>query len=357
MRSLHRQEMEDIVIGAGLFGAGGGGSTAEGLKLVDRVLEFGTEVQLASVSEIPDDLWGAVIAGVGSPKSSLKRVRTYSPTWALELLEKAAGFNCSFVIPFEIGAGNSLNPMLAAIQRSIPIIDGDPAGRAVPELQMTTFFLGGIPVGTLALADEDGIKAVITTIKPYDSERVSRAITAELGGVSAVATHAMQAKDMKRTVIAGTTTLAERIGTTIRHAKEKGTGVEVAEAVMAGFDGYLLGRGRVKSVRGETKRGFDFGVVEVEGELPIRVLFQNENMVAYRNDRLLAVVPDLICCMDVHGNPLTNADIKNDLEVTYLGFAAQPAFRRPAVYSLFTNILKAIDYTGEFVPIEKLNKK
>ena len=145
MRSLGKQEMEDIVIGAGLLGSGGGGSTAEGLKLVERVLEFGPEVRLASVDEIPDDHWGAVIAGVGSPKASLTRVRTYSPTWALELLERTRGFKSSFVIPFEVGAGNSLNPMLAAVQKNIPIVNGDPAGRAVPELQMTTFNLEGIP--------------------------------------------------------------------------------------------------------------------------------------------------------------------------------------------------------------------
>ena len=39
MRILARQELQDIVIGAGLFGAGGGGSTAEGLKLVERALQ------------------------------------------------------------------------------------------------------------------------------------------------------------------------------------------------------------------------------------------------------------------------------------------------------------------------------
>jgi DUF917 family protein len=353
MRSLHKQELEDIVIGAGLLGAGGGGSTAEGLKLAERVLEFGSEVKLASVEEIPDDQWGAVIAGVGSPKASLNRVRTYSPTWALELLEKTSGFKSSFVIPFEVGAGNSLNPMLAAVQRKIPIVNGDPAGRAVPELQMSTFYLRGIPVGALALADEDRITAVITAEKTYDIERVSRAITAELGGVSAVATHAMQARDMKRSIIPGTTDLAEKIGATIRSAKGKGS--KVAEALARDFEGVLLGRGKVASVTGETRGGFDFGMVEVKGDKPIRVLFQNENMIANRGDQLLAVVPDLICSIDEAGNPLTNADIREGMNVMYLGFAAQPAFRGPEVHALFQDILAALDYRGGFRPIEELH--
>ena len=202
MRVLAKQELQDIVTGAGLFGAGGGGSTAEGMKLVERVLEFGKGVKLATRDEISDEQWGAVIAGVGSPKASLTRVRTHSPTTALTLLEQARGFTSSFVVPFELGAGNSLNPMLAAIQRDIPIIDGDPAGRAVPEIQLSTFYLGGVPIPPLALATEDGISAVIRTEEPYDTERVARAITSELGGVSAIACHAMQGVDMKRHIIA-----------------------------------------------------------------------------------------------------------------------------------------------------------
>lgn len=86
------------------------------------------------MDEISDDEWGAVIAGMGSPKASLTRVRANSPRYALELLEDACRIKSSFVIPFEIGAGNSLNPMLAAVQRKIPVVDGDPVGRAVPDV-------------------------------------------------------------------------------------------------------------------------------------------------------------------------------------------------------------------------------
>ncbi len=100
MKRLGRTELENVVIGAGLLGAGGGGATAEGRKLVDRILEFGAGVDLVSVNEISDDEWGAVIAGMGSPKASLTRVRTNSPRYALELLEDACKFKSSFVILF-----------------------------------------------------------------------------------------------------------------------------------------------------------------------------------------------------------------------------------------------------------------
>jgi len=354
MRELKEQEMQDIVVGGGLFGAGGGGSIVEGLKVVENILSFRPSVKLVSVAELKDDDWGAVVCGVGSPKASLTRARTYSPTWALDLLEKTEGFVSSFVVPFEVGAGNSVNPMLVAVQRNIPIVDGDPVGRAVPELPMSTFFLNGITSGTLTIATEDKIFVIVKTEDEYDAARVTRAITAELEGVTASASHALQGREFKRCLIAGTTGLMEQIGRTIREAKQ--SGADTAECLANRFKGYIIGKGRVSKVILETLSGWDFGTVEVAGELPIKVMFKNENMIAYRDDKLLAVVPDLICSIDADGTPLTNADIKEGMEITYLGFAAMPAFRGPDAFNMFKNILKRLGYDRGFQPIEELTR-
>lgn len=99
MRRLSKEQLRNIVVGAGLFGAGGGGSIQEGLKLVDRILEFDSGVDLALPGEIADDSRGAVILGMGSPRASLKNVRKNSPGHALELLEQTTGNECGFVIP------------------------------------------------------------------------------------------------------------------------------------------------------------------------------------------------------------------------------------------------------------------
>jgi hypothetical protein len=353
MRSLGRQELSDIVLGATLIGAGGGGSFVEGTKLVDKVLEFGSAVQLVEPNEVDDEAWGAVLAGMGSPVASMSRVRIHSPERSLAILEETVGFKSDFVIPFEVGAGNSLNPMLAAVQRGIPVVDGDPVGRAVPEVQMTTFYLAGMHLSPFILAGEEGISAIIRTEKPYDCERVARAITSELGGVSSVALHAMQGKPMKEHIIHGTTTWIEEVGRAIREARSAGK--DAAEVLISSLDGYLLGKGTVTRMASETRGGFDFGAVEVEGELPVRVDFQNENMLAWRGKKLLAMVPDLICCIDAQGQPLTNADVKEGLQVSYVGFAAKPPFRTPEAVHLFDHILKVLGYEEGFVPIEELN--
>jgi DUF917 family protein len=352
MRRLDREAMVNISLGGGLLGAGGGGSVREGGKLVDRILQFGSAVDLASVDEIGDDSWGAVIAGMGSPVASKSNPRTYSPTWAVEALADALGFEPAFVIPFETGAGNSLTPMQVAIQKNIPVVDGDPVGRAVPQIDMTTFHLGGIPISPLGLSNEDKITAVLRAEDPYDMERVARAIASELGGVAAIACYAMQGRDMKRLIIRDTTTLLEGIGATIREMKR--TGGDIVATLAEKLDGYVLGRGSVVSVQSETRGGFDVGLVQVEGDLPLRVTFQNENMVAWRNGEVLATVPDLICALDGEGTPMTNADISEGMEVAYLGIAANRAFRTPEAFALFSKALDALDYRAPFVPIEEL---
>jgi DUF917 family protein len=289
---------------------------------------------------------------MGSPTASLTRVRTYSPTYAIEALEDALGFKSAFVIPFEIGAGNSLNPMLVAAQRGIPVVDGDPAGRAVPEIQMNTLHLGGIPLSPFSLATEDKICALLRTEKPHDVERVARAITAELGGVAAFACHAVQGKEMKKHILAGTTTFAEKCGATIRMSLEQGK--DVSKELTENFGGYVLGKGDIVSIKGETKGAFDYGTVEVEGELPVKVFYKNENMIAFREEKCLAMVPDLISSIDEDGNPLTNADMKETMKITYIGFPANPAFRTRAAFALFKHILKGLGYEDDFVPIEIL---
>ena len=49
-----------------------------------------------------------------------------------------------------------------------------------------------------------------------------------------------------------------------------------------------------------------------------------------------------------------NAEIEEGMEITYVGFAADPMFRTPEAFGLFSVALDAAGYEGGFVPIEEL---
>jgi len=354
MRTLGKAEMVDICLGGGVLGSGGGGSVQEGRIIIDRILNSGPNVELASVDEVEDDAWGAAIAGMGSPAASKNDPRTHSPRWALEALGEAVGFRPGFVVPFEMGAGNSLTPIQAAIQLGIPVVDADPIGRAVPQIHMTTFHLGGISLSPLALAIESGMTAVMRSENARDMERVARAVTSEFGGVAAIACYALQGKDLKRCAIPKTISLAQSIGAAIRESV--GADRPVAATLAEQFNGYLLGEGTVSSVLSETRGGFDYGVVTVSGAHQLTVTFQNENLVATSGKKILATVPDLICAIDDTGLPVTNADIMEGMKVAYVGFQADPAFRTAEAVGLFSSLLSALGHEEGFVPIEEAAK-
>lgn len=66
------------------------------------------------------------------------------------------------------------------------------------------------------------------------------------------------------------------------------------------------------------------------------------------------MVPDSICWITMDGVPLTNADIKEGMDVAVIGKKAHPKFRDDKVFSTFSHILESLGYKEGFKPIEEL---
>ena len=103
----------------------------------------------------------------------------------------------------------------------------------------------------------------------------------------------------------------------------------------------------------EVKAGFDYGKVFVKD---VVIDYKNENMIAWRNDKPIAMVPDLICWLTTDGEPLTNADVREGLEVVVIGAKAHEKWRVPGGFDVFRHVLKLLGYEGEYKPIEELLK-
>lgn len=69
MRKLYEQDIIEILYGATLLGAGGGGSLKQGLGMLDGLKKDGNaiEVDLLDLDEIGDNEYAAVVCGLGSP--------------------------------------------------------------------------------------------------------------------------------------------------------------------------------------------------------------------------------------------------------------------------------------------------
>ncbi|MBA7574653.1 DUF917 domain-containing protein [Candidatus Atribacteria bacterium 1244-E10-H5-B2] len=354
-RILRKRELLDIIQGATFLGTGGGGSPKSGEVLVEGFLS-GKEIELVSVDEVEDETKIVVAAGMGAPEVLLKRGWSRETVNAFNALEKVTGEKFDYVIPVETGGFNSITPMTITVEKGIPTIDADGAGRAIPELQQTMFCINNIPISPTALADHANIWVVINAEDPFKMEGLARAVTTELGMQAGIVCHIMSGKEMREAVITGTISKAEKVGKAIREAKEANK--DPVEAVLSIVGGFVLGKGTVISVSTETKGGFDFGkaIIKGDGET-IRVDYKNENMLAWRNENLVAMVPDGICYISLAGQPLTNADIKEGMDVAVIGIKAPDKWRVPTGFDVFRRAVEAIGYRGEYKKIEELNKK
>jgi len=351
---LEKKELIDIIQGATFLGTGGGGSPRTAEVIIDKFL-LGKKIELVSVDEVEDEAKIVVVAGMGAPEVLLKRGWSTESVNAFNALEKVTGERFDYVIPVETGGFNSITPMTVTAEKGIPTIDADGAGRAIPELEMTMFYINNIAVSPTAMADNSGIWAVLNAEDTVKMEELARAVTVALGMQAGLVCHMMSGKEMKKAVIPGTVSKAEEVGKAIRKAKEAGK--DPVEAVMCEVNGFILGKGNVTEISTETKGGFDFGKVTVKGdEDTLRVDYKNENMMAWKGENLAAMVPDWICYISLDGQPLTNADIEKGMDIAVIGISAPDRWRVPAGFDVFRNVLEAMGYRGEYKKIEDLNK-
>ena len=65
---------------------------------------------------------------------------------AIEELQRYTGAKIDAIIPLEPGGRNTPNPLSSGARLGIPIVDGDYAGRAIPEIvQITPCIAGRMP--------------------------------------------------------------------------------------------------------------------------------------------------------------------------------------------------------------------
>ncbi len=348
MRYLSKENVEDVLRGATLLGAGGGGSPVTALNLLDDLFNKTDKIKVVEVKEVNDRSKAIVSAGMGSPEVLLKEGWKGQQLVAFERAEQMLG-KIDYILPVETGGFNTFAAIQTAGMENKILVDGDGAGRAIPELEQTTFYLHGVPSYPVILADWQGNSAVLYPKDAYMAETMGRALTTVFNMAAGISMYNMDGKKVKESTVAGSISLSERVGRVIRETKKsKG---DIVTAVLKEIDGKLLAKGVITKKVVEVKGGFDFGRIYVSD---IVVDYKNENMIAWRDNKPIAMVPDSICWLTTDGIPLTNADIVEGLEVAVIAKKANSMFRTREAFDTFKDILAKLGYTGEFKKIEEV---
>jgi DUF917 family protein len=225
---------------------------------------------------------------------------------------------------------------------------------------MTTFGVAGVSVGPMALVDERGGGAIIESDDNARAEWYARGLTVRIGGSAHKASYPMSGAEVKRSGIPRTISLGILVGRAIREARERRE--DPFAALTATLRGTLYGHGRVLfsgkivDVERRVEGGFTTGRAQIEsfelGEA-MQLSFQNELLMATVGGEVRAIVPDLICVLDVESaEPITTEHLRYGQRVCVFAISTPAVMRTPEALAVFGPAAFGLDYAWR--PLESL---
>ncbi len=361
LETLGLQQVEDMLWGCALLGTGGGGTLERGLELVRRDAAAGHPFLLASLDELdPQCLTvcpyycGTVTAAPAEESGAAGQVS--EPTAAVLALQDFVGRPFGAVFPTELGGSNTAFAVSAAAHLGVPLINGDPAGRAVPEIVHTTFYLENIPMTPAAIATSAGDVAIFTALRDdARGEALIRAVAVSSGNRVGVADHPITVEQLRRALIPGTLTFSLKLGSLLRRPGAGDLGRQLAAA----GGGRVLFTGVTTACDWRDEGGFTIGTLGIAGAgssigRSYRIEFRNENMIVYRDGQILVSIPDLICLVNTkEGRPMLNPHEAKGTPVTAIGFPAAHPWRTPLGLTVFGPRYLGLD--APYRPLEELD--
>jgi DUF917 family protein len=325
------------------------------------VMERRGPVALLDVAELADDDLIIPSAMMGAPTVMVEKVpKGGEIVAAFKVLESYLGRPARATMSCEAGGLNSTTPFTVAAELGVPLVDADMMGRAFPELQMCTPTLYGVAATPMAIADEKGNSAIISTIDNRWTETLARTLTIDMGCSAMIALFAMTGKQVKEACVPGTITFIERIGRTIRDAHARH--VDPIAAVCDVTDGFVIWRGKIADVARRTQTGFARGDATIAGTgdyegRTLSLEFQNEFLIARAGGpeeprEPLVTVPDLITILDAEtGEPITTESLRYGFRVVVLGIPCDRRWRTEAGLKVVGPAY--FGYDVPYVPVEE----
>lgn len=379
-------ELQDIASGAAVLASGGGGSFSDACAILRELA-----AQPGPVSVPVRDYDGAtsacVLAIMGSPDAAQAldlAAITRSVRNTVQVLQGATGTTLGAFIPVEIGPINSLVPLIGAAlyPGRVWVVNGDGAGRAVPQLPQTTFTGNARLVPCPAALASDARtpaelqSAVLGAATAAKVETLAGGVVGGFGGYSGIAmwpSNAANGYALSGSYIPGTLEQARSLGEFLRQAAEPPSTAAVAQAIqrITGRDCRpVVTNFYITSVaQATTSASLDTGVIQLDNHPdPARstethtIYNLNENLIMYSSLSQApdVLAPDSICYYsEATGQGFSNAsdDLAQYFDpatgrstgraVSVLAVrAAQQLVNTPGVVASFAALLRSLGYAG-----------
>jgi len=354
------QEAEDLVRGATVLGTGGGGSPAEGLRLLKEALKIKREISFIDIDELADDavvVTPYCIGTIAPTAKTRKPAKLKDPMGlAFEKMESVLGKKIGAVVACEIGGANTPVALNIGAKVGLPVVDGDLLGRAAPELHQCTAHVFDAPMYPSVITTETGNVVVIERYADIDDyEALARYISALAGRVAAAVDTPMTKELAKKAIVRNTISKCVEIGRVIRESRDRGE--NPVEAVVKALNGWKIFEGVVKKYTWRDEGGFLVGdilidgVGEWQGHL-LKSWIKNEHIMAWKDNNPIVMPPDIMSFLLDSGEAITNTDLKEGVKVHVVAAKAPEVWRTPKGLELFGP--RHFGFDVDYVPVEEL---
>ena len=199
----------------------------------------------------------------------------------------------------------------------------------------------------MAVMNEFGEGAVFTNV--FDDEHdedLVRALAVVSRNLIAVIDHVNTAAVLRDAIIQGAISQAERIGKAFLEARDSGD--DYVSAVLEEGKARPMFRGVVTGSHYETRDGYTFGEIELEGEddfegHSLRIWYQNENIISWLDNEPYVTVPDLICVFNLaEAMPQLNPDAEVGEHAAVIALPRLQYGRRPGAWRFSARAASAL---------------
>lgn len=360
---LNEKNIDDLIAGLSFFATGGGGIPERGKR---RLLEaFGRNGKLKVVEsdDLDDDMITLCTFYMGSASPDTPDIVEKRKNYgfrdevvenplvvAIREMEDFLGIHVDAIVALETGAGTTSGSMAAASTLGKMFVDGDYAGRAVPEIYQTTPYIYGKRFTPMVAVDRFGNTVILKESgNVFSLERIGKMLSESSFTSLGMAGILMLASEMREVLVGGTVSRALEVGGVLNSTRDEFF-TELRKKVRA----YRVFQGRMVGREWRERDGYMEGFHTIAGDGRIfRIWFRNENHIGILDGRIVITSPDLIVVLDsIDHFPLNNTTATEGIDVTVLGVPADEKMRHPRALEVLGP--GHFGFTAEYRPVEAL---
>jgi len=331
---LMKKDINYIVHGACFLGSGGGGSVGLALLFIDNMISDADVMYYVNPDNLESHRNVSLVAVLGSPE---KMLDGFGQTAALNAFYEMNNYLAQFgqeplgyLMPVEMGAINTLIPFIISASKGIAVINGDPSGRAVPEMSMNLFNINKLSLNPVILTSDTENsgryqKIAIQVKNASDAENQARQFAKSNNNIAGIACYPMQGSDLNCSMLSDknlakfiqwTVGFAWHLGRDIVESRNYNKFLEFLDSFS--LPSYKLFEGIITHKEERTISGFDAGKITItNGDETFFVYYKNESLLAWNVTKkcYVAMGPDSINFLaKKNAQPFTNADINSNPE-------------------------------------------